>query len=435
MRDGIDVQDSSLAILILHGMGPPDTWLKGVADVELMFPTYDTGSRYLVHSGRLPLPKEVATFPFSAIIMTSTFMDRVVEHGLSGNWIQQYEFLKTTGARKIAFPQDDYWQSQVRDQFYVDWAIDEVYPVCPPSSWSELIPRCLESGARVAQGYTTYVTPYMRSLSVRSRPWAERDFDVVYRASRTPTAPNRLGMVKSVIGDRFLEALGPKAELKLDIGGGSGTMIVGAAWHEFVGNSRAILGSNSGSSIRLKNASVARSIIEYQLRHPGAEIDQVEREAVPQEDRGKSYTAISPRNVEAAMLNTLQILVPGAYSGILQPHEHYIPLDEDCGNVQQVVEALKDEAYCRRVIDACRERILGEAELSVERLIRDLLGRVRTHAGHAAAPGGAAFDALSAKYESRIRFSQARSRYLTGFKNMVRPLLPHRLKLWLRTLR
>lgn len=435
LQDGVDVQDGSLAILILHGMGPPHTWLKGVADVELMFPTYGAGSRFLVHSGRLPLPRDVAVFPFSAIIMTSTFMDRVVEHGLSSRWIRQYDFLKTSGARKIVFPQDDYWQCEVRDQFYVDWAIDEVYPVCPPSSWSELIPRCLESGARVAQGYTTYVTPYMRSLSVCSRPWAERDFDVVYRASRTPTAPNRLGMVKSVIGDRFLEALGPKAELKLDIGGGLGSMIVGAAWHDFVGNSRAILGSNSGSSIRLKNATVARSIIEYQLRHPGAEIDQVEREAVPQEDRGKSYTAISPRNVEAAMLNTLQILVPGAYSGILQPHEHYIPLDEDCGNVRQVVEALQDEAYCRRVIIACRERILGETELSVERLIRDVLGRVRTHAGHAAPPGAAAFDALSARYESRIRFSQARSRYLTGFKNMVRPLLPHRLKLWLRTLR
>lgn len=417
-------------------MGPPETWLKGVADVELMFPAYDAENNYLVHSGRVSLPNEVAAFPFSAVMMTSTFMDRVVEHGLSSRWIRQYDFLMTTGARKIVFPQDDYWQCEVRDQFYVDWGIDEVYPVCPPSSWPELIPRCLKSGARVAQGYTTYVTPYMRSLSLRSRPWAEREFDVVYRASRTPTAPNRLGMVKSVIGDRFLEALGPKTDLKLDVGGGSGApMIVGSAWHDFVGNSRAILGSNSGSSIRLRNAAVARSIVEYQLRHPGAGIERVERDAVPQEDRGKSYTAISPRNVEAAMLNTLQILVPGAYSGMLQPHEHYIPLDEDCGNVRQVVEALRDEAYCRRVIDACRERILDATELRVECLIRDVLGRVRAHTGHAAAPGGAAFDVLSARYESRVRFSQAKSRYLTGFKNMVRPLLPHRLKLWLRTLR
>lgn len=429
------MQDGSLAILILHGMGPPQTWLKGVADVELMFPAYGAGTKYLVHSGRLPLPKELAAFPFSAVIMTSTFMDRVVEHGLSSRWIRQYDFLKTSGARKIVFPQDDYWQCEVRDQFYVDWGMDEVYPVCPPSSWPELIPRCLKGGARIAQGYTTYVTPYMRSLSQRSRPWAERDFDVVYRASHTPTAPNRLGMVKSVIGDRFLEALGPKTGLKLDIGGGSGAMIVGSAWHDFVGNSRAILGSNSGSSIRLRNATVARSIVEYQFRHPGAGIEQVERDAVPQEDRGKSYTAISPRNIEAAMLNTLQILVPGAYSGILQPHEHYVPLDEDCGNARQVVEALQDEVYCRRVIDACRERILGATELNVECLIRDVLDRVRTHAGHASAPGDAAFDALSARYESRVRFSQAKSRYWTGFKNLVRPLLHHRLKLWLRTLR
>lgn len=435
LQDRVNVQDSSLAILILHGMGPQHTWLKGVADVELMFPTYGTGSRYLVHSGQLPLPREVTAFPFSGVIMTSTFMDRVVENGLSSKWIRQYDFLKTSPARKIVFPQDDYWQCEVRDQFYVDWGIDEVYPVCPPQSWPELIPLSLKRGVRVEQGYTTYVTPYMRSLSLRSRPWAERHFDVVYRASRTPTAPNRLGMVKSVIGDRFVQALGPNSGLKLDIGGGSGAMIVGPAWHDFVGNSRAILGSNSGSSIRLTNAAVARTIVEYQVRHPKSGIEQVEREAVPQEDRGKSYTAISPRNVEAAMLNTLQILVPGAYSGILQPYEHYLPLDECCANAPQVVAALRDQAYCRRIIDACRERILVDTELNVETLIGDVLGRIRRHAGHISFPAGAEFDAMAARYESQTRLSKAKSRYLTGFKNMLRPLLPDRLKLWLRTLR
>lgn len=416
-------------------MGPPGTWLKGVADVELMFSTYDTENKYLAHSGRLPLPKEVAAFPFSAIIMTSTFMDRVVEHGLSGNWIRQYDFLKTTRARKIVFPQDDYWQSEVRDQFYVDWAIDEVHPVCPPDSWPELIPRYLKSGGRVAQGYTTYVTPYMRSLSLRAKPWSERHFDIVYRASRTPTAPNRLGMIKSVIGDRFLHAVGPNTELKLDISSGSGGMITGAAWHDFVGNSRAILGSNSGSSIRLRNAAIARSIAEYQLGHPGAGIEQVEREVVPPEDRGKSYTAISPRNVEAAVLGTLQILVPGLYSGILRPDEHYIPLAEDCGNVQEIAAILRDEGRCRRVVEACRERILGAAELRAERLIQEVLGRVRSQSGVPAQADDAAFEAMSATYKRKIRLSQIGSLFLTGLKNRVRPLLPNRLRLWLRTVR
>lgn len=424
-----------LNILVLHGMGAPKTWLKGVADVELMFPTYGAGNRYLVHSGLLPLPRDVADFPFSAVVITSTFMDRVVENGLSSRWIRQYDFLKTSSARKIVFPQDDYWQCEVRDQFYVDWAMDEVHPVCPPSSWPELIPRSLQSGMRVTQGYTTYVTPYMRSLALNSRPWAERDFDVVYRASRTPTVPNRLGIVKSIIGDKFLKAVGTQVGLKLDVGSGTGSMIVGAAWHDFVGNSRAILGGNSGSSIRLKNAAVARGILEYQLHHPHAGIEQIEQDAIPQEDRDKFYTAISPRNVEAAVLNTLQILVPGMYSGILQPYEHYIPLDEDCGNVGQVVEALQDEAYCRRVIDACRKRILSAPELSVESVIRDVLSRVMKHSKQSVAPDGAAFEALCLRYKSRMRFSQAKSHYWTELKNVARPFLPHRMMLWLRTLR
>jgi hypothetical protein len=423
-----------LNILVLHGMGESKTWLKGVADVELMFPTYDTGSRYLIHSGLLPLPMYVADFPFSAVIITSTFMDRVVENGLSSRWIKQYEFLKASSARKIVFPQDDYWQCEVRDQFYVDWAIDEVHPVCPASSWSELIPRSLQSGVRVTQGYTTYVTPYMRSLALNSRTWAARDFDVVYRASRTPTVPNRLGVVKSIIGDKFLKAVGTQAGLKLDVGSGTGSMIVGAAWHDFVGNSRAILGSNSGSSIRLKNAAVARGILEYQFHHPHAGIEQIEQDAIPPEDRDKFYTAISPRNVEAALLNTLQILVPGPYSGILQPYEHYIPLDEDCGNVEQILDVLNDEARCRRIIDACRERVLSTSELSVERLIHDVLGRVMSHGHQLTTPDGEAFKVLSAKYECDVRFSRIKSHYWRELKNVLRPLLPHRMMLWLRTL-
>jgi hypothetical protein len=135
------------------------------------------------------------------------------------------------------------------------------------------------------------------------------------------------------------------------------------------------------------------------------------------------------------MLNTLQILVPGAYSGILQPYEHYLPLDEDCANVSQVVASLKDEAYCRSIIGASRERILADTELNVESLIGDVLGRIRAHTDHVSFPGGAAFTAMTARYESLTQFSKVKSRYLTGFKNMVRPLLPDRLKLWLRTLR
>jgi len=426
---------STLAILVLHGMGDTGTWLKGVADVELMFPEYDKENRYLVHSAKLPLPEDVTKFTFSAIIMTSTFMDRVVEHGLSSRWIRQYDFLKNTTARKIVFPQDDYWQCEVRDRFYVEWGIDEIFPVCQPSSWYELIPRSMKAGIKINQGYTTYVTPLMLGLSEYSKSWSDREFDVVYRASRTPTAPNRLGMIKSVIGDRFIQALGTKKGFKFNISDGSGALIVGSDWHRFIGNSRAILGSNSGSSIRLRNSDIARTILNYQLRHPELTMDQLEEATVPAVDRGKNYTAISPRNVEAAMLNTLQILVPGDYSGILKPHEHYIPLDEKCSNIKEVLDILKDEDHCRRIVNNCKNQILCRPELNSYKLISNVLSRVATSKSHLTSFDMSAFSNLNAKYNRKIYFFKLSNYWLIRLKNIMRPLMPLRLKLWLRTLR
>lgn len=415
-------------ILILHGLDNTDTWLSAVTDVELMFPKYDKENNYLLHSGQLPLPAELAFFPFAAVIIMSTFMDRVVQYGLSGKWIKQYEFLKRTRARKIAFPQDDYWQCEVRDRFYVEWGVDEVHPVCAPNTWSELIPKYLSSGRLVQQGYTSYVTPFMRNLSTLCKPWSERSFDVVYRASQMLTAPNRLGDIKRVLGKRFLETVGPNAGIKIDVDNGHGGMILGSAWHTFIADSRAILGSNSGSSIRLRNALVARQLIEYQRLHPYASIEKIERDVLPSEDYGKCYTAISPRNIEAAILGTLQILVPGTYSEILESNKHYVPLDEDCNNALEVVELLRDTRRCQQIIEACRDRVLGAEVLSAEMKINDVLGRVQAHFNHIPTSDSLAFNRLKNKYALHIKLSKAKRFYSSTLKVLIWKNLPEVLR-------
>lgn len=421
-------------ILVLHGMGHPSSWLMGVADIELMFPRYDKKNKYLVHSGRLPLPDNISSFPFSAVVMMSTFMDRVVQHGLSGRWIEQYEFLKNTDARKIVFPQDDYWHCNVRDQFYVEWKIDEVFPVCPSESWGELIPKSLSNGLLINQGYTTYVTPYILNISKHAPSWAKRNFDIVYRGSRIPTAPNHLGMIKSEIGRRFEKAIGHNSSLKLDLGLGSKDMVVGSAWHDFVGNSRAILGSNSGSSIRLKDESIARKINEYQLKNPNASVKEVELNTLSADDRNKNYTAISPRNIEAAILGTLQILVDGSYSGIMKADDHYIPIDEDCKNIRQILNMLKDEASCSRIIDSCRSRIIKTKELNVENLIQSVLSRIELHNLPQRYDNkfDKQFERLIIDYDSKVKRAQKIEQYSVLFKRMIRRLLGNYLTNWIK---
>lgn len=358
-------------------MGYERNWFAGVADVELLFPKNDRENNYLIHNCYVALPKVVQDYEFDAVFMMSTFMDKVTQYGLQGRWIRQFDFLKKTSATKIVFPQDDYWHSEIRDSFYVDWGIHKVFPVCPPESWPELIPRYLEMGGSAELGYTTYITNYMKRISRFAKPWNERALDVVYRAKRTPGAPNHFGVIKGIIGDRFLSSIGEDTWLKCDVSTDPRKLIRGDSWYEFMGASRAILGSNSGSSIRLRNKEISLKLQRYQNENPECTSEEVEEAVIPPIDRNKSYTAISPRNLEAAMLGTVQILVPGEYGGFLIPHEDYIPLMEDCSNIDQVLDRLRDHEYCVQVASSCERKLLNAKELDANRFVESVIEFVR----------------------------------------------------------
>lgn len=366
-----------LNILVLHGMGRRSRWFAGVADVELMFPRYDAENNYVVHNCYYPRPAVLAHAEFDAVIMMSTFMDWVAREGLESRWIEQYRFLKETGAVKIVFPQDDYWFCEVRDAFYLEWAVDVVHPVCPPESWPELIPRFLARGGTAKLGFTTYVTNYTRRIAKHALPWDGRRWDFVYRATRTPKAPNRYGIVKGQIGDRFIAALPAGHAFRLNISTRPKDLIRGDAWYDFIGAARGVLGSSSGSSIRLRNHGVRDRLHEYGRQHPAASLGEVEERVIAPEDRQKEYTAISPRNIEAAALGTVQLLTPGPYSGVLNAHEDFIALAEDCSNIDEVLRAWSSRTECLAIARRAREKVFAAKAIQVEDAITGVHEMIR----------------------------------------------------------
>ena len=69
--------------------------------------------------------------------------------------------------------------------------------------------------------------------------------------------------------------------------------------------------------------------------------------------RHGAIRVISPRVFEAAALKTLMILYPGSYSGVLEPWRHYVPLDRDHGNMDEVVGVLGNHAKVIKIIEQC----------------------------------------------------------------------------------
>ena len=65
------------------------------------------------------------------------------------------------------------------------------------------------------------------------------------------------------------------------------------------------------------------------------------------------------------MCGTALILYPGEYRGILEPWEHYIPLERDGSNDSEVVKLLKDEAWLEALTGRALRRVEGDASLQL----------------------------------------------------------------------
>lgn len=393
-------------ILILHGLGEEKNWISSWEDMELMFPKYDNSNNYLIHNCYLDLPETVKSFDFDAIIMMSTFMDWVKRYQKGDSWLNQYAFIKNARAKKIVYAQDDYWLSEMRDEFCSSNHIDLLFPFCSQDTWQELYPKFIGTGGKLDQGYTIYLTDKMLGLSKQAIPYEQRVYDIVYRASGIPTYPNKLGSIKATIGDTFEAALPSNHSLKLDFSTRTKSFISGNEWYDFVGKSKAMLGSNSGSSVNVRNHEVANRILNYKRENPLATYEEIEKLVLDPKDVNKTYTGISPRNIEAAMLGTLQILVHGEYGGILKPYEHYLPFEEDASNIEEILTILKDTERCLRITAACKEAFLNTKNLYAENVIAGVLDFIKTNTTVVNEANPVRFRSLQSTYNSELDMSK-----------------------------
>jgi len=367
-----------LNILVLHNLGDPrlapGVLQKNVFSLERNFPEHN----YLYHDSALGIPDYVKQTRFDAILLDVSFLwprwfgeERFRKH------VSEYAFVAESDAVKLAFPQDDYDCHQLLDDWMCDWGVDVVFSVTA-SGWEVLYPRYHRAGD-IRLGYTGYIDESL--LNWVTKAIDDRPVDIGYRAKRLPPYFGRLGENKWTIG-RDVEARARDAGLRVDIELGDGGTLLGDAWLNFIGDSKFTLGANSGSSLLDPTGSIQRSVRTYLASHPGAPFEEVERSCFPGLDGKCSFTAISPRVLESALLGSAQILVDGEYSGIVKPGEHFIPIRPDASNFPEVLDAMADRPVVERMIRRCREAVLSVDALRYEnraRMILNLIGEMTAH--------------------------------------------------------
>jgi hypothetical protein len=391
-----------LNILVLHKMGDPKFWRKAVRDLEFMLPTYAPEHNYIVHAGDLPLPEFVKEIKFHGIVLGPTFLYTRSNPKAFEIALEDYDFIRTSDAFKIALPQDDYYCSALLDRWMVDWNIDLVYTVCP-EHWDVLYPRYLEQCGSIRPGFTGYVSEEMICKWQTPKAFERRTIDVSYRSHTKHRNYGRLGFTKAYIGEIFRSKVHGSG-LVLDISTKNSDMIPGTKWYDFVENSRFCLASISGSSLLDREGKIKSKVNAYVESHPKATFEQVERYCFPGEDGKYIFTAISPRNIEAALAGTVQIATPGNYNGIFEAGEHYIRLEPDGSNISDVLQMMRDISGVSSIAKRSKEAILAVDTLRFKNHVSNLIRQIG--------------DGVSTK-KTRGTSEESMARFITRYRNEV----------------
>lgn len=374
-------KDSSkkLNILVLHWLRDPKEARDVLLKLVYFLKKYQPEHNYIYHDVSLPLPEYVKDITFDAVIMDVTLLClRYPFHKkYFEKFISHFNFIKDLDVIKIAFPQDDYDCCQILDEWLVDWKVDYVFSPLAYNRDVNVIYKNYSKIGNIKLGFTGYIDDDFFNLPQKVKPFEQRSIDICYRARKLPPYFGWIGELKWRIADIVKEKAN-EFNLRLDISYRQKDTILGEKWYEFLGSSKFTLGSLSGSSLIDPVGEIQEKVKKYCAENPNYSYEEVEKLFFPGQDK-YNFTAISPRNIEAAFTLTGQILVEGPYSGILKPWKHYIPLKKDGSNFNEIYKAIQDKDFAGRMIKSCYENIVECKQLYYSNFAEELIKIIQKH--------------------------------------------------------
>jgi hypothetical protein len=364
--------NNTLKILILHGM--PAAWLgqrtvqRTVYNRDFALIRYAPEHRYVLHcpsQGVTPaLRRQVQDA--DAVLLSTTL--------LCGRWmrprykfqalVDAYRFIADAPGRVMAFPQDDYYMNETLDDWFEAWNVDTVYT--PLAEHVSVLYPKTHKRAKIRHAYTGYADDGDRILCSRwAKAWEMRSIDVSYRAKKLPANYGKLGQQKFEIADRFMTGLlRCGASLTTDIQTGANSTHFGTTWLKFLGDSKFVLGSPSGASMLDPTGAINDAIVAHETQNGyPLSYDEAEAKFFPGQDGIHQMGALGPRNIEAALAGCCQILAASDQWSPMVAGEHFIELQPDCSNIEQVLTQMQDTPRVKQIIKNCAD-LFGQSAYS-----------------------------------------------------------------------
>lgn len=286
---------------------------------------------------------------------------------INESWREQ---IRTAGALKVLFVQDEYRQVNALHSIMNQLKIDVLYTCIPEAEIDNVYPDTSVPGLIKVNTLTGYVPEYLEGTKHFYSP--RRDIDVGYRGRGVGFWwLGSLFREKLIIAETF-RTVAPRYGLTTDISNREEDRISGQNWLEFLKRCRCTLGTESGASVIDFTGGIEQSVKEYTREHPAADFEEVKRHCFQDLDGAIDMNQISPRLFEAIGCGTALILFRGRYSGILEPGKHFIQLEKDFSNVDEVVEQLRDDRYIAQMTKTAYHDVIESREYSYRSFIESV---------------------------------------------------------------
>lgn len=313
----------------------------------------------VAHDVSLPMPRWLSRLDFDAFVLDSSMLGfRWAPKSMFDRVRESVAFLSQRRGLKIALPMDEFDRSIALDRWLSDLGVDLVCTTLY-NHRHLLLPDCC-SRAEVIPAWTSYIDGGL--LQGSANPLDGRPVDIGYRTRKLPFNFGSFGQLKSQVGELFRDRLGGSS-LVHDIEVGDTFRIDGDAWIKFLQSCKFVLGAPSGSSIHDPTGAIDNSVRSFLSEQPSADFSTVERACFPGVDGQQEFSVLSPRVFEASMAGCCQVLVRGEYGGLLRPEEHYLPIERDFSNLDNVVERLMNVEAASDIATRCRDAFLSEPTL------------------------------------------------------------------------
>jgi hypothetical protein len=268
---------------------------------------------------------------------------------------------------KVLFKQDEHILPNNVSRFIGKIKADVVFSCLPKSEYRKVYLEEITGEVTFVNMLTGYVSPNMRHYTYSQLD--SRPIDIGYRGSLQPIYYGRLAFEKQQIAYDFLR-FAEDSNIVLDISYKWEDRLNGEKWIKFLANSKATLGAESGASIFDFYGEVEnryKKIVEEIGENPeDREWSEKILNFLSDFEGYIKYNQISPRHFEAAATRTLQFLYRGEYSGIFSPYKHYIPVDKNISNFNELVSILKDEKTRHEITQCAYEEIILNKNFWIE---------------------------------------------------------------------